>query len=266
MNDFLYDTYEVRISNMQALLMQSSNEQLVPAQHAIVERFQLAIRYQRRRMPPTVGPLEDEFGHQQAPAPSHRLTLSVSPRVAVRLTAKQYDALLELFGHVLRPHRRRGTSVGTAANDGGTVGGGTVGDGVLGGGNVVGGNVGAGTAAGGDVGGTAGVDRGSAASRDEMARGAPPGSMHRVGSASEVLSTRLYQAATRMFQRHAAQIELQSLLIMPELSVEMRYLLHDGNVEIGLLDARLVGLRAELTSRPEPFSVICSSTPSTRVT
>ena len=69
MNDFLYDTYEVRISNMQALLMQSSNEQLVPAQHAIVERFQLAIRYQRRRMPPTVGPLEDEFGHQQLRRP-----------------------------------------------------------------------------------------------------------------------------------------------------------------------------------------------------
>ena len=82
-------------------------------------------------------------------------------------------------------------------------------------------------------------------------RVAPAGVYAPRGSASEVLSTRLYQAATRMFQRHAAQIELQSLLIMPELSVEMRYLPHDGNVEIGLLDARLVGLRAELTSRPE---------------
>ena len=73
----------------------------------------------------------------------------------MRLTASSTTRCSSSLGTCF-DHTGRGTSVGTAANDGGTVGGGTVGDGVLGGGNVVGGNVGAGTAAGGDVGGTLG--------------------------------------------------------------------------------------------------------------
>ena len=269
LHDTMYDTYEVRMTDMQALLITNGGAGDVassgaggggassaggsegstataggtmelPAEHAIVERFHLALRYQKRRLP-TASHLPNDLGidpSSHSAPPRHRLTLRIAPELKVRISARQYHVLRGLVSALSRGGRRsresRESATSTAAPPPAAT---------------------PPTPAPTPRAESAPSERLEALLTMEAAGQMPMPRMRRSNSTSSELSQRLYLAARRMLRAHAADVDLHALLLVPAVGVEILYLPHGAQVEVGLLDVQLVGLRSEVMARTEHLSV-----------
>ena len=74
----VYDTYQVGMEGMQVLLLESTaNGTLRPARHAVIlEKFDVALRYQKWRMP---AGMERTLQVHVPPPRLHSLTLTLPP-------------------------------------------------------------------------------------------------------------------------------------------------------------------------------------------